>query len=74
MKAFVRLRFDHQPSTELTRALQEHVKSNLAIYKYPREIAYVGQFQMTSSGKINRKFLRETEQDVLTLADGRSLH
>ena len=61
VKAFVRLREGTLPSTNLTRELQELVKLRLAAYKYPREIEYVDGFEMTSSGKINRKLLREAE-------------
>lgn len=61
VKAFVRLKDGSRPSDRLTQELQEHVKTNLAAYKYPREIAYVDRFEMTSSGKINRKLLRERE-------------
>lgn len=61
VKAFVRLKDGNRPDDRLTKELQEHVKTNLAVYKYPREIEYVDRFDMTSSGKINRKLLRETE-------------
>jgi acetyl-CoA synthetase len=61
VKAFIRLMPGEVASEALTAALQEHVKTNLAPYKYPREIAYVDSFEMTSSGKINRKVLRERE-------------
>ena len=61
VKAFVRLRAAAQPSAELTLELQELVKTRLAAYKYPREVEYVERFEMTSSGKINRKLLRAAE-------------
>lgn len=61
VKAFVRLKDGNRPDDRLSKELQDHVKTNLAVYKYPREIEYVDRFDMTSSGKINRKLLRETE-------------
>ena len=61
VKAFVRLADGHEATGDLSVALQEHVKTNLAAYKYPREIEYVSNFELTSSGKINRKKLRESE-------------
>ena len=61
VKAFVRLKDGARPDGRLTKELQDHVKTNLAVYKYPREIEYVDRFEMTSSGKINRKLLREEE-------------
>ena len=40
-KAFVVLRADTPPTPELAAALQQHVKSRLAPYKYPRWIEFV---------------------------------
>jgi acetyl-CoA synthetase len=61
VKAFVRLAEGRKASDQLTAELQGHVKTNLAAYKYPREIEYVDSFELTSSGKISRKKLREAE-------------
>lgn len=61
VKAFVRLRDGWSGSVELSTELKELVKTRLAVYKHPREIEYVDQFEMTSSGKINRKTLRAAE-------------
>jgi acyl-coenzyme A synthetase/AMP-(fatty) acid ligase len=62
VKAFVVLRSDTSASPELTRELQEHVKSVTAPYKYPRAIAYVDELPKTVTGKINRRTLREIER------------
>ncbi len=62
VKAFIRLREGFAASDGLTRELQELVKTRLAAYKYPREVEYVQRFEMTSSGKINRRLLREAER------------
>ena len=62
VKAFIRLASGFEPSDALTRELQSHVKQNLAAYKYPREVEYVAAFEMTSTGKINRRVLREQEK------------
>jgi acetyl-CoA synthetase len=56
--AFVRLMPGAQPSDALVKELQDHVKKNLAAYKYPREIEFVESFPLTSSGKIRRGELR----------------
>ena len=61
VKAFVRLADGAEGNDALTAALQDHVKSNLAVYKFPREIEFVTGFPLTSTGKINRKALRARE-------------
>ena len=61
VKAFVRLMPGEAPGDDLTRQLQDFVKTNLAAYKYPREIEYVDEFPLTSSGKIRRGELRRRE-------------
>ena len=61
VKAFVKLSAGHRAGEALTEELRAHVRANLAPYKAPREIAYVDGFELTSSGKINRKALRALE-------------
>jgi acetyl-CoA synthetase len=61
VKAFVRLAAGHAGDAALGEHLRAHVRERLAPYKAPREIAYVEAFEMTSSGKINRKALRTAE-------------
>jgi acyl-coenzyme A synthetase/AMP-(fatty) acid ligase len=46
------------PSDELARELQEHVKRVTAPYKYPRIVEFAEQLPKTSSGKIRRAELR----------------
>ena len=58
VKAFVRLAPGCQPSETLADELRQHVKTNLAVYKYPRLIEFVTEFPLTSTGKISRKELR----------------
>jgi acetyl-CoA synthetase len=61
VKAFIRLREGVTPSPALVIELQQKVKSDLAAYKYPREIEFVDEFPLTSSGKIRRAELRRRE-------------
>jgi acetyl-CoA synthetase len=49
------------PSDALVEELQRMVKTDLALYKYPREIEFVESFPLTSSGKIRRAELRRLE-------------
>jgi acetyl-CoA synthetase len=59
VRAVVVLRDGHEPSAELTRALQDHVKEQTAPYKYPRRVDYAAELPKTTSGKIRRAALRE---------------
>ncbi len=58
VKAFVRLAPGVTASEQLAEELRQHVKTNLAVYKYPRYIEFVDAFPLTSTGKISRKDLR----------------
>ena len=57
-KAFVLLKSEFQPKPELRLELQNHVKSKLAPYKYPRWIEFVEELPKTVTGKIQRFRLR----------------
>ena len=56
--AWVRVMPGVVPNDGLVRELQDHVKRNLAAYKYPRVVEFVDEFPLTSSGKISRRTLR----------------
>ncbi|MGO4570871.1 benzoate-CoA ligase family protein [Microvirga sp. 2TAF3] len=57
-KAYVVLRAGYAASADLTRMLQEHVKAEIAPYKYPRAIEYVEALPRTQTGKLQRFELR----------------
>ncbi|HUZ72832.1 MAG TPA: benzoate-CoA ligase family protein [Stellaceae bacterium] len=59
-KAFVVLRPGRAASPALGEALQLHVKSRLAPYKYPRWVAFVDELPKTATGKIQRFKLRDS--------------
>jgi len=65
VKAFVVLAKGYEPSEELVKELQEHVKRVTAPYKYPREIEFVTELPKTPSGKIKRAELRRRELERL---------
>jgi benzoate-CoA ligase len=44
--------------------LQQHVKSRLAPYKYPRWIEFVSTLPKTATGKIQRFKLRQQAQEL----------
>ncbi|MEO8716397.1 MAG: benzoate-CoA ligase family protein [Acetobacteraceae bacterium] len=58
VKAFVVLRAGHSASDEMARALQDHVKAEIAPYKYPRAIEFLDALPRTESGKVKRFELR----------------
>lgn len=66
VKAVIKLRAGFAGDDQLSATLRAHVKTRLASYKAPRAFAYVDGFEMTSSGKINRRALRAAEQDVMS--------
>src|SRR5258706_10700868 len=53
-KAFVVVRPDHAASDTLAAEIQEHVKQQLAPYKYPRWVEFVAELPKTATGKIQR--------------------
>jgi benzoate-CoA ligase family protein len=57
-KAFIVARAGHQPSPELAAELQEHVKTRLARYKYPRLVEFVDDLPKNDRGKVDKKALR----------------
>jgi acetyl-CoA synthetase len=61
IKAFVLLAPGYAPSADLEQSIRDHVKSLLAPYQQPREIEFVDALPMTTTGKVQRKVLRERE-------------
>lgn len=47
------------PRDQLVAELQEFVRTRLSAHEYPREIDFIDQMPMTTSGKIIRRLLRE---------------
>jgi acetyl-CoA synthetase len=59
VKAFVVLAPGHVPSDGLVAALQQHVRTFLAPYEVPKVIEFIDALPMTTTGKVQRKVLRE---------------
>jgi acetyl-CoA synthetase len=62
VKAFVVLQSGVTPNEELRDALKRHVRSRLAPYEYPREVEFLTELPMTTTGKIRRTELRQRER------------
>jgi len=58
VKAVVVLKKDFVANDAMKKELQEHVKQNIAPYKYPREIEFVAALPRTETGKLQRFKLR----------------
>ncbi len=59
VKAFCVLKPGHTGDAAMVKALQEHVKSSIAPYKYPREVEFVASLPRTETGKLQRFKLRQ---------------
>jgi 2-aminobenzoate-CoA ligase len=59
VKAYIVLAADAAADGALVTALQEHVKREIAPYKYPRAIEFVAQLPKTETGKLKRFALRQ---------------
>ena len=66
VKAYVVAGPGHDPGPDLARELQDHVKREVAPYKYPRAIAFVDALPKTSSGKLQRVALRRRAEEEAT--------
>jgi acetyl-CoA synthetase len=49
---------------DLVRQLQQHVRGLLAPYEYPKEIEFIEQLPMTTTGKVQRRVLRLREAQL----------
>ena len=63
IKAFVVLTPGYKPSAELAYELQKYVRNKLAPYEYPKEIEFINEIPMTTTGKVQRGMLRQLEID-----------
>jgi acetyl-CoA synthetase len=61
VKAYVVLAAGHAGTRALEQELQAHVRGKLAPYEYPKEIEFIDALPMTTTGKVQRKLLRERE-------------
>ncbi|QYB00234.1 AMP-binding protein (plasmid) [Rhodococcus sp. USK10] len=64
VRAFVVLAVGVSESEALRKELQDHVKSQLAFYQYPRQITFIDQLPQTATGKILRRELKHLAEDA----------
>ena len=63
VKAFIVLAKGHTPSEALAQGIQDAVRRDLAAHEYPREIEFVDELPMTTTGKVRRGELRNRERE-----------
>jgi 2-aminobenzoate-CoA ligase len=68
VKAYVVLQAGHSPGGDLAKAMQEHVKAEIAPYKYPRVIDFVDALPRTPTGKLQRFELRRIALEQIAAA------
>ena len=56
--AFVALRPGHAPSPILAEEIRLHVRARLSAAEYPREVTFVEEIPLTTSGKVIRRHFR----------------
>jgi 2-aminobenzoate-CoA ligase len=61
VKAYVVLREPQAAGESMVRTLQDHVKSTIAPYKYPRAVEFCTALPRTETGKLQRFRLRKTD-------------
>ena len=62
VKAYVVLSPGFVGDMALVAALQAHVRDRLAPYEYPKEIEFIAELPMTTTGKVQRRVLRLQEE------------
>jgi acetyl-CoA synthetase len=58
VKAFIVLKSGYAPGEALASDIQRFVRERLSAHEYPREIAFIGDLPLTTTGKVIRRDLR----------------
>jgi acetyl-CoA synthetase len=58
VKAFIVLKPGVAPSDTLAAEIQTYVRTRLSAHEYPREVAFIDEMPMTTTGKVIRRLLR----------------
>lgn len=59
VKAFIVLKSGVEPSPELADHIRDFVKTRMSAHSYPREVEFIDELPMTTTGKIIRRLLRD---------------
>jgi acetyl-CoA synthetase len=63
VKAFVKTKPGVKTDAVLVEDIRAHVRKRLAAHEYPREIVFVADIPLTTTGKVIRRFFREQVRD-----------
>ena len=63
VKAYVVLKAGHMADTAMAKQLQEHVKHEIAPYKYPRAVEFIERMPRTETGKLQRFRLKQLDDE-----------
>ncbi|NLH82432.1 MAG: AMP-binding protein, partial [Phyllobacteriaceae bacterium] len=63
VKAYVKLVEGGSESDDLAAEIRSHVRTRLSAHEYPREIEFVEEIPLTTTGKVIRRFFREKARD-----------
>ena len=59
VKAFIVPKEGYAPSADLAADIQTFVRTRLSAHEYPREVAFIREMPLTTSGKVIRRVLRD---------------
>ena len=59
VRAFIVLKRGYEPSDALAQSIRSYVKDRLSAHEYPREITFIDDMPLTTTGKVIRRELRE---------------
>jgi acetyl-CoA synthetase len=63
VKAFIKVADGYEASEALEADVRDLVRNRLAAYEYPREIEFVDELPLTTTGKLRRLDLRKREEE-----------
>jgi len=63
VKAYVVLKAGHVADAAMAKQLQEHVKHEIAPYKYPRAVEFIERMPRTETGKLQRFRLKQLDDE-----------
>jgi acetyl-CoA synthetase len=69
VKAYITTKQGVEGSAALATEIQAFVKARLAAYEYPREVEFIDQMPLTTTGKIRRNELRARHQEKVGAQD-----